>query len=195
MNKMLLDLPDAVETPRLVVRRYQAGDSAAYFDACLRNRTHLLPYEAGNPALTVNCEDDAEALVREFAAEWGARRLFFFGGWRKDSGVFACQATVVPVNWALPEFEIGYFADQACQGQGFVTEAVQAVVGFCFTHLKAHRLRLGCNELNVRSWRVAERCGFVREGYLRQTHPEILCADGTYSGDYLYGVLRSEVRP
>ncbi|MCC6169163.1 MAG: GNAT family N-acetyltransferase [Caldilineaceae bacterium] len=48
------------------------------------------------------------------------------------------------------------------------------------------------NEVNIRSQRVAERCGFVREGHIRQVHPHILCADGSYSGDYLYGLLRSE---
>jgi RimJ/RimL family protein N-acetyltransferase len=78
------------------------------------------------------------------------------------------------------------------QGKGFVTEAVRAVMDFCFTHLGAHRLRIHCNEMNVRSWRVAERCGFKREGFIRQQHPHVLCDDGTWSGDYIYGLLCTE---
>ncbi|NWF69215.1 MAG: GNAT family N-acetyltransferase [Chloroflexi bacterium] len=61
-----------------------------------------------------------------------------------------------------------------------------------FDVLGAQGARLACNESNVRSWRVAEGCGFVGEGRIRQTHPDVLCADGTPSGDYLYGLLRAE---
>ena len=183
-------LPDQIETERLIVRRYRSGDGRAYAEMCLANRDHLLPFEAGNPALSVNSEEAAESLVREFATAWDARRFFLWGAWRKAGGAFACQVTVSPVSWDLPEFEIGYFVDGRCQGEGFVTEAVFAVITFCFEHLRAHRLRLACNELNVRSWRVAERCGFTREGYLRQTHRDLLRDDGLPSGDYLYGLLR-----
>jgi len=44
----------------------------------------------------------------------------------------------------------------------------------------------------VPSWRVAERCGFSREGHLRATHPDMFLKDGSPSGDYLYGLLRDE---
>lgn len=192
MNKMLLDLPEQLDTERLIVRAYRPGDGATYCDVCLHNKTHLLPYEAGNPALEVETVDDAETLVRRFAASWAARDAFFYGAWQRATGAFACQIYVGPVSWELPEFEIGYFVDKRCEGQGFVSEGVRAVIPFCFEHLHAHRLRLGCNETNTRSWRVAERCGFVREGHIRQVHAHILCADGSYSGDYLYGLLRSE---
>lgn len=192
MNKMLLDLPEQIETERLIVRAYRYGDGAAYYDVCMHNKRHLLPYEAGNPALEVETPDDAETLMRRFVAYWAVRDAFFLGAWQAESGIFACQVYIGPVSWDLPEFEIGYFADTRCTGQGFVTEAVKAAICFCFDHLHAYRLRLGCNETNLRSWRVAERCGFVREGHIRQVHPHILCANGRYSGDFLYGLLRSE---
>jgi RimJ/RimL family protein N-acetyltransferase len=192
MHRLLLELPERLETERLLVRPYSAGDGKAYFDVCLRNRDHLIPFEAGNPALGVQTVQDAEILVREFANDWAARQAFFFGAWTLSTHEFVAQIYVGPVSWTLPEFEIGYFVDQAHQGKGFVTEAMRAVLDFCFVHLHAHRLRLGCNEVNVRSWRVAEHCGFQREGHIRQVHPDVRCADGTYSGDYLYGLLRSE---
>jgi RimJ/RimL family protein N-acetyltransferase len=55
--------------------------------------------------------------------------------------------------------------------------------------LKAHRVRIECDETNVRSYRVAERCGFSREGHFRENkkHP-----DGTMSGTLFYGLLGSE---
>lgn len=187
-----IDLPDVLETPRLRLRPYCAADAGSYFEMCVRNRTHLLPYEAGNPALNVATLDDAVLLMSSFAEEWDRRIAFFLGVWEKASHLWVAQIYIGARSWELPEFEIGYFVDVAQQGKGFVTEAMQVAVEMCFTRLNAHRLRIECNELNVRSQRVAERCGFRREGHIRQTHRDILCPDGTFSGDYLYGLLRSE---
>jgi aminoglycoside 6'-N-acetyltransferase len=93
------------------------------------------------------------------------------------------------VSWDLPEFEVGYFVDKDHEGQGYVTEAVKAALRFIFEHLQAHRVRLECDDTNARSYRVAERCGFTREGHLREVKKH---ADGTFSGTLCYGLLRSE---
>ncbi len=130
--------------------------------------------------------------MRQFALDFAARRAFFFGAWVRSSGEFAAQIYVGVVDWDLPEFELGYFVDCACEGHGFVTEAARAALRFCFDDLHAHRVRLGCNDTNERSIHVAERCGFVREAHLRQTRQRVRLADGTFSGEYIYGLLRSE---
>lgn len=192
-HKLLLELPDCLETPRLIVRPYRAGDGAAYFAVCQRNREHLVPYERGNAALSVRTPDDAEILVREFAAAWVRRDAFFLGAWLKADGAFAAQLYVGVVSWQLPEFEIGYFADVDHAGRGYVSELVRhAGLPFVFDTLGAQRACIHCNESNIGSWHVAERCGFVREGHLRATHPDLPLADGSASGDYLYGLLRAE---
>ncbi len=192
MHKLLLDLPDHFETARLILRPYRAGDGLAYYQVCHNNRGHLLPFEAGNPALSVHTVEDAEILMRQFAVAWAARDAFFLGAWERLTGAFVAQIYVGVVDWELPEFEIGYFVDQAHEGQGYVTEAVRVALKFAFEHLGAHRVRLECNETNVRSWRVAERCGFVHEGYLRQTKKHLKRDDGAFSGDFIYGMLREE---
>jgi RimJ/RimL family protein N-acetyltransferase len=189
MHKMLLEIPDGFETERLHVRRYRAGDGAAYFKMAQHNRQHLLPFESGNPVLSLSSEDDAESLVREFSARWALRSHFFAGAWNKENNLFVAQIYVGVVNWDLPEFEIGFFADVDHEGQGYVTEAVSGMLRFLFGHLQAQRVRLRCSDANPRSYRVAERCGFVREGHLRQNQR---LPDGTFGGEYYYGLLRAE---
>ena len=71
-----------------------------------------------------------------------------------------------------------------------MTEAVKAALGFVFGPLGAHRVRFECDDTNLRSLRVAERCGFVREGHIRQNHQH---ADGSVSGTLHLGLLRSEL--
>jgi RimJ/RimL family protein N-acetyltransferase len=99
------------------------------------------------------------------------------------------QVYIGAIDWDLPEFEIGYFADVEHEGQGYVAEAVRGALHFVFEHLHAHRVRLGCNDTNVRSYRVAERCGLVKEGHIRENKRN---ADGSISGTLHYGLLRSE---
>lgn len=192
INKMLIEMPTKIETERLILRPYRAGDGPAYYALAANNREHLLPFEADNPALEINDQTDAEVLSRELAAEWVARRMFFMGAWHRQTGRLVAQIVLSPVNWDLPELAVGYFVDRDHEGRGFVSEGVQAALELAFDILGAARVRLSCNETNLRSVRVAERCGFTLEGHLRQTRPAHRLPDGTASGDLIFGMLRDE---
>jgi len=189
VHKLLLDLPARIETERLVLRCYQPGDGQWYYAMSQRNRAHLARYESDNVVMTITSEEDAEIAVRDFAVGWAARSYFFLGAFSRETDAFVAQIYVGPINWDLPEFQIGYFADIDHAGQGYVTEAVRATLRFIFEHLKAHRVRLECDDSNVRSYRVAERCGMVKEGHIRENKKN---PDGTISGTLHHGLLRSE---
>ena len=127
--------------------------------------------------------------MQELAAEWVAHNCFFIDAFGKKTGDFVAQIYVGPVDWNLPEFQIGYFVDVEHEGRGFVTEAVRATLAILFDILNAHRVRLECDETNIRSIRVAERCRMTRKGYLRENRRD---SDGTYTGSYIYGLLKRE---
>jgi RimJ/RimL family protein N-acetyltransferase len=94
-----------------------------------------------------------------------------------------------PAEWDVPRIEVGYFVVQAQTGKGYATEAARATVRFAFEHLGVLRVELQCRADNLASKRVAERCGFVYEGRMRQRHRK-------KAGDLVdvlwYGLLRSE---
>lgn len=189
MHKLLLDIPAHLETGRLYLRSYQAGDGQCLYAVSQANRAHLTRYESKNVLMSIKTPEEAEVVARDLANAWAARDCFFLGAFDKQTGAFVAQIYIGPINWDLPEFEVGYFVDKDHEGQGYVTEAVKAVLNFIFEHLKAHRICLGCNDTNVRSYQVAERCGFRREGHIRENKKQ---ADGTFSGTLYYGLLRSE---
>ncbi len=192
MHKLLLDLPTCIETERLYLRCYERGDGPWYYAMSQRNREHLGRYESENPILSIENEADAEVVVREFAVDWAARSIFFLGAFLKTTHVFVAQVSIGPVNWGLPEFEIGYFVDKEQEGKGYVTEAVKGCMGFVFHHLGALRVSLHCDDTNALSYRVAERCGFTREGHLRQNKRN---ADGTLTGTLCYGLIKEDWKP
>jgi RimJ/RimL family protein N-acetyltransferase len=189
MHKLLLDLPARLETPRLMLRPYQAGDGAMYFAVAERNRDHLIPYEAKNPLVSLHSEEEAEVCVRQMALDFAARERFFWGAFLRETGAWVAQVYCGPVEWERPEFEIGYIADVAHAGRGYVSEATRAVIAWAFGPLGAERLRLTCDANNLRSQRTAERCGFTLEGRLRRDHR---WPDGRITDTLLYGLLREE---
>ena len=188
MHQLPLDLPTRIETERLFLRPYHAGDGPWYHRMSQKNKAHLARYESGNAVMTIKTVEEAESVVRDFAAAWMARDAFILGAFRQDSQTFVAQIYIGVVNRDLPEFAVGYFADVGHEGQGYVTEATKEVLHFIFEHLGAHRVRLECDDSNLRSCRVAERCGLVKEGHIRENKKS---ADGSFSGTVHYGLLRS----
>ena len=78
---------------------------------------------------------------------------------------------------------MGYWGRVSRARQGFVSEAVHALVGYAFTHLRAVRVEAIMDEANLPSRRVAERCGFRLEGVL---HNERRAPDGTLRNTCVY---------
>ena len=62
---------------------------------------------------------------------------------------------------------IGYWLVAAGRGRGVATHAVRLLADWAFAELALARLEITCAPDNRASQRVAERCGFVREGVLR----------------------------
>lgn len=189
MSPPPVDIPTRIETERLYLRAYQPGDGSWYFVMSQKNKSHLALFESGNAAMSIHSEEDAEKVVRDFAADWAARKAFFMGVFLQGTDGFVAQIYIGVVNWDLPEFALGYFADIEHEGYGYVTEAARAAVDFIFRHLGAARISLECDDTNQRSIGVAERCGMVREGHIRENKKN---PDGSISGTLHYGIMRSE---
>jgi len=72
------------------------------------------------------------------------------------------------------------------QDQGAGSEAVRQLVEFGFTQLQLHRIALHVFSTNTRAVRVYEKCGFVREGLLRQA----ACIDGNWVDVICMAIVR-----
>ncbi|GAA3917471.1 GNAT family N-acetyltransferase [Actinoplanes auranticolor] len=62
---------------------------------------------------------------------------------------------------------MGYVIAPAAQGQGYATEAAQALLDFGLTGGGLHRIAATCDPENAASARVLEKIGMTREGRLR----------------------------
>jgi ribosomal-protein-alanine N-acetyltransferase len=69
------------------------------------------------------------------------------------------------VRGALQGCHLGYGLAPQAVGNGYMTEAVMRVVEIGFAELGLHRIEVNIMPRNTRSLAVAERCGFMREGF------------------------------
>ena len=192
MDHMLMDVPLELETKRLLLRPYKPGDGHWLHAIFRENRVHLSDSIEGIRAgfgLDLTDSTDAESFVRQLAADWAARRRFIFGIWEKAADCYVGELWIESQDWDVPLHEIGYFVVREHLRKGFATEATKAALEFVFEHLKSNKASVTCDEDNVPSYRVAERCGFVREGCLRA---QVKRRGGAPVGKLYYGMLRAE---
>lgn len=64
-------------------------------------------------------------------------------------------------------FEIGYWIDSQYSGNGYMTEAVNAITQYAFDQFKAVRVQICAQLDNQKSIAVAKRCGFIQEAILK----------------------------
>jgi len=189
-HKLLWEFPGSLETDRLIVRKYEKGDGKEYFALFERNNNREKLKEHVDEALSVKTEEQAEIRIREHEAEWIARKRLVLGIWLKETGECIGQIWIEPDKWEVPSFELGYFIDSGYQRKGYALEASIRSLKFLFGDLKAHKVIIITQDTNEKSWKLAERLGFPKEGHFRESRAK----DGKRWGMLYYGMLRNEYR-
>jgi ribosomal-protein-alanine N-acetyltransferase len=69
------------------------------------------------------------------------------------------------IRGKLQQAFLGYGGVAEFAGQGYMTEAMDLVLREAFTVLRLHRVEANIQPGNTASRALAERCGFVREGF------------------------------
>lgn len=92
----------------------------------------------------------------------------------------------------VPQVHVRYRLAQPARGRGIATEAVRLLAGWAFAVLRLDRLELMIHPENTASQRLAERCGFKREGFLR-SHM-LRRNSGERRDSFVYGLLPHEFR-
>ena len=78
--------------------------------------------------------------------------------------------------------------DKTQWNQGYGTQAVGLVLDYAFDDLGLNRLQLTCDEDNARAIRCYEKCGFQREGLLRQHR----LVEGRFGNTLIMSVLKED---
>lgn len=191
-NPILLDLPDHIDTERLHLRAPRPGDGATVHASVLETLEDLRRFPSSMEwSLKEQTVATAEEYCRRSAADWLLRQEFpwlvFERGADGRIGRHVGNCGIHRFDWKRRVFEIGWWCRRSAQGQGYISEAARALVHYSFTQLGARRVWCYCDELNQKSWRVAERAGLQHEGTIKSDRED---PDGTRRDMRIYAITR-----
>jgi len=93
------------------------------------------------------------------------------------------------IDWINRKAELGIMiGEKDYLNKGYGTDAIKTTLRYAFNKMNLHKIQLRVYEFNKRALKCYEKCGFKKEGVMR----EDLFRDGKYYNAVFMSILRSE---
>ncbi len=188
MIDILKPISNILETDRIFLKPLRTSDTLSFYNLIQKNKKRLhdsFPVTLDN---TVN-EITTGLFLQNKVSEWDERISFALGIWLKDCEELIGYINIKNIDWVIPRAEIAYFISGEYERQGIMKEALVRIIKFSFEELKMIRLFLRIITENGRSNKLAEKCGFIKEGTSRMDHRTF---DGNLTDLNYYGMTMDD---
>jgi ribosomal-protein-alanine N-acetyltransferase len=151
-----------------------------------RCRDYLQPFE---PLWTTQIltQKSFERRLERQSCEWDAGHAHVFLIFQKSDGCLVGGMNINNICRGAAQYaSLGYWIDQAKQGQGFMREAMALTIQYCFENLELHRINASTLPHNERSKSLLLKSGFSEEGFAKH----YLQINGQWQDHILYGLPR-----
>lgn len=172
-----------LRTARLVLRPLAGGDAPALLE--LFSDVRFMRYWSTLPWTGI---EQARAVIAADRAALPAGDYLRLGIERAGDGEFLGVCSLFNLVSGSRRGEIGYGIAPRVWRQGYMREALSALIDYGFARLDLNRLEADVDPRNAASAGILERLGFVREGFLR----ERWIVGTVVSDTALYGLLRRD---
>ena len=177
--------PWPVETERLLLRPFEAGDLGGLYEIHSDERNARYLY---NQART---RQQVEELLERKRAGSAVR---VEGDWLSAAAALPTTGELVAdvsLLWASElhrQGEIGFIVHPSHHGHGYATEAARPLLAFAFETLGLHRVVGRAEPRNVGSIRVLEKLGMRREAHFVENE----WVKGEWQSEVVYAMLAQE---
>ncbi|WP_028610618.1 GNAT family N-acetyltransferase [Paenibacillus harenae] len=185
MNPILYSIPESFESSRLLIRAPLWNDGAQLNEAVRESLDELRPWMPW--ANKIPDLEESEIVIRKARLKFLERSDLMLLIVSKDTDRLIGCSGLHRIDWQARKFEIGYWVRTAYAGQGYITEAVNAITGFAVAELQANRIEIRCDSRNNRSAKVAERSNFKLDGILRNDRCDV---DGNLRDTMVFSKIR-----
>ncbi len=169
-SPILIDIPERLEGPRVLLRRIRAEDAPVITESVVESLESLRPWMPW--AHGERPDEQTRLYAARAEAGWLLRENLDMLILERETGRHLGNIGVPRLNWPIRSFEIGYWLRTSAEGHGFMREAVQLLTRMAFDVLGANRVEIQTDSRNVRSANVARHLGFKLEGTLRNSAPD-----------------------
>jgi ribosomal-protein-alanine N-acetyltransferase len=153
-----------LETDRLILRKFTEKDAEAVFEnwASDDEVTKFLTWP------THTSVESSKGYISFCLDSYKNDSSYQWGIELKETGELFGSISVVKVNDDLDAVELGYVIGRRFWGNGYMAEAVKAVIAFLFEEVGANRIAARHDTNNPNSGKVMKKAGMEYEGTLRQ---------------------------
>ena len=173
-----------LQTERLILRRFVESDAEAMFQnwaSSAENLTHVT--WDPNPDVEVTRNS-----IRNWVASYTNPNYFKWAiCLKEDPEQVIGDISIVEMDEIDSSCEIGYILGKNYWGRGMMTEALKAVLDFCFTQAGFQKVRARYASLNPASGRVMEKAGM---SYLKTITNGVERKD--YVADLIYYQIKKD---
>lgn len=179
-----------LETERMVLRLPAHGDFAAWTALRAESRAFLTPWEPVWHADHLTRRSFTNRVYWAARASRSGTSLPLFLT-RREDGELLGAITLDGIRRGPAQMgTLGYWIGAPFARQGYMREAIDAVVGHAFGTMDLSRIEAACLPENTASRGVLEQCGFKYEG-VAQSYLQI---NGRWRNHVLYSYLRPDRR-
>lgn len=168
-----------INTERLVLRRFTENDAKEIYEGYVNQEDFL--YYANKEKRTLEEEINSLKGIDE---KYNNSEYYNWLITLDSKVIGAIHLNVDNYNESI---EFNYAIDDRYKGNGYMTEALEAVKNYCLNEINANRIFGGCEINNIASKKVMEKCNFKYEGTLRN---HLKLRDG-YHDMYMFSFVRN----
>ena len=179
---ILANLP-TIETERLLLRKITLNDASDMFEYA--SNPEVSEYTMWSTHVSI---EDTKYFLKSLTKMYKKRELVDWGIVHKADKKFIGTCGFVEWSMTHSRGELGYALSGRYWGEGYMSEAVNAIIEFGFREMLLNRIAARCEVNNIASARVMEKVGMQLEGILRQQ----LFVKGRYWDLKIYSILREE---
>lgn len=172
-------------TPRLLLRPLRMNDAESLLH--IYSDPEFTRYWSCEPWTSLS---QATALIEKDLREHAAGEFLRLGIFLRNQEILIGTCSLFNLVRPCRRGELGYGIAREYWRQGYMLEAVSALLDLAFVDLALNRLEADVDPRNTASVRGLEKLGFKREGYLR----ERWIVGEEVSDSAIYGLLAREWR-
>jgi [ribosomal protein S5]-alanine N-acetyltransferase len=172
----------------MYIRPLQLLDAESMLELRLRNRRFLEPFEPiqKESHFTLHAQEE---ILRQAEENWRTDLAYGFGIFLNENDTLIGRVNLSNVvRGAWQNCTIGYFLDEACNGRGYMTDAVKLACEYAFETAELHRVQAAVMPRNLPSIRVVEKTGFNYDGYAKY----YLKINGKWEDHKLYSITQED---
>jgi ribosomal-protein-alanine N-acetyltransferase len=169
-----------LKTERLILRRLELSDVQDMFE--YTSNPDVTKYLEWNHHKDISL---TRSFINKAIANYENDKTSFL--WAIELGVESALIGVVRIydySHQNRRAEISYILNPRYHGNGYISEAIDMVLRFCFDNLLVGRIQAKCDANNIASEKVMNKAGMLREGIMRN----YFFAEGEYKDALLYAI-------